>query len=55
MPPGEYRVYAWDLIERETYSDPEVLKKFESGSVKVSVKENSTERVELKVVRADQP
>lgn len=55
VPPGDYRAYAWDLIERETYSDPEVLKKFESGSVKVSVKENSTERVELKVVRSDQP
>ncbi|MBL8175480.1 MAG: carboxypeptidase regulatory-like domain-containing protein [Bryobacterales bacterium] len=55
LPPGEYRAFAWDLVERETYSDPDVLKKFESNSAKVTVKENATERVELKLVRADQP
>ncbi|MFN7937060.1 MAG: carboxypeptidase regulatory-like domain-containing protein [Bryobacteraceae bacterium] len=55
VPPGEYRVYAWETMERDSYTDPEVLKKFEAASVKVRVKENETARAELKVSRVDQP
>ncbi|MBS1829535.1 MAG: carboxypeptidase regulatory-like domain-containing protein [Acidobacteria bacterium] len=55
VPPGDYRVYAWEAMEREMYTDPELLKKFEAASVKVSVKENATARAELKVSRAGQP
>ncbi len=55
VPPGEYRVFAWEEEARDSFGDPELLKKFEGASVKVSVKENATERVELKLVRNDQP
>lgn len=52
--PGDYRLYAWEEINRDLYTDPDFLKKFESSSVKVSVKEGSTERVELKIIRIEE-
>lgn len=53
IPPGEYRIYAWDEITRDLYSDPEFLKKFENASSRLSVKENSTGRVDLKIIEVE--
>lgn len=47
LPPGEYRIYAWEEIEPGAYLDPEFLKPFEDKSVKVTVKTNGAEQVTL--------
>jgi hypothetical protein len=50
VPPGNYRVYAWDEITYDLYSDPEFLKKHENDSIQVSVRAKATERAEPRVV-----
>ncbi len=53
--PGEYRLYAWQEFVPLFELDPEQLKSYESGSVKVKVGEGARERVELKLIRPPQP
>jgi hypothetical protein len=41
VPPGEYKIYAWDEIEDGAYMDPDFLKPFETKGESISVKEGS--------------
>jgi len=50
LAPGEYRLIAWEKIDSDLAGDPEFRKKFESHAVKVTLRENSRENVDLKVV-----
>lgn len=50
--PGNYRLYAWEEITRELYTDSGFLKKFENDGIKITVKEGATERAELHVLQA---
>jgi uncharacterized protein (DUF2141 family) len=53
IPPGEYRLYAWEDVESGAYADPEFLKPHESKSAKISVKHNSQENVSLVQISTD--
>jgi len=53
MPPGEYRLYAWEDVEPGAYTDPEYLKVHESKAAKVTVKEKSQEQVSLVQIPAE--
>jgi hypothetical protein len=55
VPAGDYRLYVWDEITEELYSDPEFLKKFENDSVKVRLKANGSERADAKVILTSAP
>ena len=55
MPPGTYRLYAWEDPEVAQRYDPVLLKAYESISVRVTVKENGTERVTLREIPAPAP
>jgi hypothetical protein len=50
LAPGEYRLIAWEKIDPDLAGDPEFRKKFESHALKVTLRENSRENVDLKVV-----
>jgi len=52
VPPGDYRLYAWEDIDSFSYSDPEFLKPHESAARKLTVKANSQEQVTLKQIPA---
>lgn len=54
VPPGEYKVFAWDKIESGIYRDPAFLERFEDEGVKVSVKARSTAAAEVKLLRAEE-
>jgi hypothetical protein len=52
--PGEYRAYAFDLIESGAYLDAEYMKPYESSGVRVRVAEGGKEAVSLKQIRSSQ-
>jgi hypothetical protein len=49
VPPGDYKLFAWDDVEPNVWFDPEFLKKYESSAeaVVVPVKGQTTARVHL--------
>ncbi|MGH9629515.1 MAG: carboxypeptidase regulatory-like domain-containing protein [Bryobacteraceae bacterium] len=47
VPPGEYKMFAWEEVDPGAYSDPEFLKPHDSKAVKISVKEKSAQQVAL--------
>ena len=48
IPPGEYRIYAWEDLEDGAYFDPEFLKRYEVEGKSLMVAESSQNTVELK-------
>lgn len=50
VPPGEYKVIAWEEVEPNAYQDPEFLKPFEGKGEKVSLKESEHRSVTLKAI-----
>ncbi len=50
LPPGTYRVYAFEDLDMAQHYDPDFQAQFESRSVKVTVKENSVEQVTLRPI-----
>jgi hypothetical protein len=45
IPPGEYRLFAWEDVEPGSYMDPEFLKPHESKAQKISIKAKSQQQV----------
>lgn len=54
VPPGEYKVFAWDKIEFDVYRDPAFLERFEDEGAKVVVKERSAVAAETKLLHAEE-
>lgn len=52
--PGEYKLFAWEQADMNAWQDPEFLKLFESRGESVTVKENSLESKQLKVIPAEE-
>lgn len=55
--PGEYTVYAWEILEGDDDQDPDFLKSLEGQGSTVKVDKSSRQSVALKVIPApaDQP
>jgi hypothetical protein len=54
VPPGDYRVFAWEALEPHAYYDPEVLRSATPFSKSIHVSESSTETVTLTAKPAPQ-
>lgn len=54
VPPGDYKLFAWDKVEAGAWRDPAFLDRYEDDGVKVSVKERSQELRELKLLRVEE-
>ena len=48
--PGEYRVFAWERIETNSYYDPEVMRRYEQQGTPVQLGEGSRENIEVKLI-----
>jgi hypothetical protein len=55
LPPGTYRLYAWEDLEEAQRYDPVLLKAYESMSARVTVEENGIVRVTLREIPAPAP
>jgi hypothetical protein len=45
--PGDYKVFAWDHIEKFSWFDPEVRKRYESQGVPIHIGEGARQNVQL--------
>jgi len=50
IPPGDYKLFAWDDIETGAWADAEFLRAYESRGVAVRISENSKEDARLNVI-----
>jgi hypothetical protein len=53
LPPGDYRIAAWERIEPGMSGDPDFRKKFDSSSTAVKVREGARENLEVKLISGD--
>ena len=51
IPPGDYKLFAWDTLESYAYFDPDVMKKFESQGKPVHVTESSKQNLDMPWIR----
>lgn len=51
LPPGEYKIFAFEEIDAATASDPEFLKKFEDRAGTVKIGEGESKSLSLKQIR----
>jgi hypothetical protein len=51
--PGNYKLFAWNKIESDSYLDPDVLAPFEGLGQSISVQEGSQNKIELTVIQND--
>ncbi|HYR87234.1 MAG TPA: carboxypeptidase-like regulatory domain-containing protein [Terriglobia bacterium] len=50
IPPGDYKIFAWENIERNSFFDPDVLRQFEQKGKPVIVGESSNATVDVTVI-----
>ena len=47
LPPGDYRVFAWENVVDRAWADPSFLRPYEEMSKAVRVSENARQTVEI--------
>jgi hypothetical protein len=50
--PGDYKLFAWESIETNSWHDPEVLKGFERDARPVRVRESASETIDARLIPA---
>ena len=50
IPPGEYKLFAWQAVELEAYQDPDFLRLYEDQGVTVTVQERGILSVQLSLI-----
>jgi protocatechuate 3,4-dioxygenase beta subunit len=53
VPPGEYRVYAWEDVDYGAWMDPDFLKPLESRGEPVSLQESARPAIQVNLIPAD--
>lgn len=51
VPPGEYKLFAWDDVGENEWLDPDFLKRYESQGVAVTAAPRGSQSVDLKIAR----
>lgn len=51
IPPGEYKLFAWEALEPYAYFDPELLRPVESSGTSVHLEESARRTIDLKIIR----
>jgi hypothetical protein len=50
IPPGDYKVFAWEALEEFAWFDPDVLARYETRGRSVRVTEASTETIDVRII-----
>jgi hypothetical protein len=50
VPPGTYKAFAWENVEPGAWQDPEFLRRYEERGKPLTVNENSSTAVDLRVI-----
>jgi len=55
VPPGNYKLFAWEAIEQFGYYDVDLMRSFESKGKAVRVSDSLTQMVEVKIIPTTEP
>jgi len=53
VPPGDYKVFAWETIDEYAWFDPDFLGRFEAAGRAVRVVESAAQAVEVRIIPAE--
>ena len=53
LPPGQYKVFAWEDVESGAWVDPDFIKPVEDKGASVTLSESGQETVQVKLIPAD--
>ncbi len=54
IPPGDYKLFAWDAIETGAYQDPDFLRSFEDRGQVVRISESGQSTADIKVIISEE-
>jgi hypothetical protein len=54
LSPGDYKLFAWELVQGRNYSDPDFFKAFEDRATPVHIQEGQQQTVQLDVITSDE-
>jgi hypothetical protein len=54
LSPGDYKLFAWELVQGSNYSDPDFFKAFEDRATPVHIEEKQQQTVQLDVITSDE-
>jgi hypothetical protein len=50
VPPGDYRVFAWEVLDSYAYFDPDLLRRVEPQGIPVRVSESATNNLTVRII-----
>jgi len=53
LPPGDFKVFAWERVQGPNYTDPDFFEAFESRGIEVHVEERQSQSVQVELIPAD--
>jgi hypothetical protein len=54
LPPGDYKLFAWELLQGKNYRDPDFFSAFEDRAAPVHTQEGQQQTVQLDVISSDE-
>jgi protocatechuate 3,4-dioxygenase beta subunit len=54
LPPGDFKLFAWEHVQGTNYTDPDFFEAFESRGTTVHVEERQPQTVQLEVITAEE-
>ena len=53
LPPGDYKIFAWESVEDNAWFDPDFLARYEGRASSVHVSEGATQSVSVQIIAAE--
>ena len=54
LPPGDYKLFAWEFVPGTNYADPDFFEAFESRGTRVRIAEKQPQMVQLEAITAEE-
>jgi hypothetical protein len=54
LPPGDFKLFAWELVQGKNYTDPDFFKTFEDRGTPVHIGEAQEQQVQLEVITSEE-
>jgi hypothetical protein len=54
LPPGDFKLFAWELVQGKNYSDPDFFNAFEDRGTPVHIGERQQQTVQLEVITSEE-
>jgi len=54
LPPGDFKLFAWEPVQGTNYNDPDVLRAFEGRATPVHIEERQQQTVRLEVISSEE-